>query len=123
MATVDGLVFGLTLVAALGCGLIAGVFFAFSSFVMRALGRLPPSGGAAAMQWINVVVLNPVFLGVFVGTAVVCVLVLVAALLRWNDHNSVYMLVGGCLVRGRDVPGDHPVQRTLEQCSCGRRCR
>ena len=31
----------LTLLAALGSGLIAGVFFAFSSFVMAALGRLP----------------------------------------------------------------------------------
>jgi uncharacterized membrane protein len=97
MATLDGLVSGLTLIAALGCGLIAGVFFAFSSFVMRALGRLPASGGIAAMQWINVAVLNPVFLGVFVGTAVVCVLAMVAALLRWNDHQSVCMLVGGAL--------------------------
>ena len=35
--------FVLTLLAALGCGLVAGAFFAFSSFVMKALGRLPPA--------------------------------------------------------------------------------
>jgi uncharacterized membrane protein len=39
----------LTFASALGCGLIAGVFFAFSSFVMRALARLPPARGVAAM--------------------------------------------------------------------------
>ncbi|MGH7600945.1 MAG: hypothetical protein ACREOI_31695, partial [bacterium] len=67
MATVDALLFVLTLFAALGCGLIAGVFFAFSAFVMKALSRLPPSEGIAAMQSINVAVINPVFLTVFLG--------------------------------------------------------
>jgi uncharacterized membrane protein len=40
--------FGLTLLAALGCGLIAGVFFAFSALVMRALARRPHAEGIAA---------------------------------------------------------------------------
>jgi uncharacterized membrane protein len=31
----------LTLIAAVGAGLSGGVFFAFSTFVMKALGRLP----------------------------------------------------------------------------------
>ncbi len=35
MATPDQLLFVLTLFAALGCGLMAGVFFAFSAFVMK----------------------------------------------------------------------------------------
>ena len=38
---IDDARFVLTLVAALGCALVGGVFFAFSSFVMKALGRLP----------------------------------------------------------------------------------
>jgi uncharacterized membrane protein len=97
MATLELLVLGLNFVAALSCGLIAGVFFAFSSFVMRALARLPASGGIAAMQSINVAVLNPVFLGTFVGTALVCVLAMIGALLRWHDRQSVCMLVGGAL--------------------------
>lgn len=58
MATVDRLLFVFTLFAALGCALIAGVFFAFSAFVMKALGRLTPAGGITAMQSINVAVLN-----------------------------------------------------------------
>jgi uncharacterized membrane protein len=37
----EGFLFALTLLGVLGCGIIAGVFFAFSAFVMKALGRLP----------------------------------------------------------------------------------
>ena len=62
----------MTLLAALGCGLIAGVFFGFSSFVMPALARLRPAQGVRAMQSINVVVLNRWFLGVLLGTALGC---------------------------------------------------
>ena len=35
--------------------LVAGIFFAFSTFIMRALGRLRPAEGVAAMQAINVI--------------------------------------------------------------------
>lgn len=69
----DHLHFGLTLAAALGSGLIAGAFFAFSTFVMKALSRLPAREGIAALRSIDVVVLNAWFLGVFLGTAVLCV--------------------------------------------------
>ncbi len=50
---IDNLLFALTFVSALGCGLMAGVFFAFSAFVMHALARLPPAQGIAAMQSIG----------------------------------------------------------------------
>lgn len=71
------------LIAALGAGLIAGTFFAFSAFIMTALGRLPASQGIAAMQSINVVVINPVFLGVFMGTAALSLALAIAALAGW----------------------------------------
>ena len=91
----DALVAALTVVAALGSGLIAGVFFAFSAFVMRALARLPTAGGVAAMQAINVAVLNPLFLGAFVGTAVASVALIVVVVLRWGTPGSACTLVGG----------------------------
>ena len=72
----------LTLLSALGCGLVAGIFFAFSSFIMQALARLPPAHGIAAMQSINVVVINPLFLTVFLGTALACICAAIAAPLR-----------------------------------------
>jgi uncharacterized membrane protein len=93
---IEGLIFALTLFSALGCGLIA-VFFAFSAFVMKALARLPPAQGIAAMQSINVVVIDPLFLGPFFGTAATCALLAVASLLSWHEPGAVYLLVGSTL--------------------------
>jgi len=89
--------FSLTLVAALGAGLVAGIFFAFSAFIMSALGRLPPESGISAMQSINVVVLNPVFFFVFFGTAVLSLVLAIAALIGWSEASAPYLLAGSLL--------------------------
>ena len=65
----DRLLTATTLLAALGSGLIAGAFFAFSAFVLAALARLPARSGIAAMQSIIVAIKSPLFLTVFFGTA------------------------------------------------------
>ncbi len=80
----------------LGSGVIAGVFFAFSSFVMGALGRRPPLEGLQAMQSINVVVLNWRFLGAFIGTAVISAAVVVLALMEGGPAAG-YLVAGGVL--------------------------
>src|SRR5215468_4288685 len=87
----------LTFVAALGCGLVAGIFFAFSNFVTKALARVPPAQGAAAMQSINVVVLNKWFLVVFFGTAVCCLALAITSLVLWQKAGAGYLLVGSLL--------------------------
>lgn len=87
----------MTFVAALGSGLVAGIFFAFSNFVMKALVRLPAAQGIAAMQSVNVVVLNKWFFAVFFGTAVVCLLLAVLSLLRWHTPGAAYLLIGSML--------------------------
>ena len=91
------IVYILTFISTLGCGLVAGIFFAFSTFVMQALGRLLPAQGVEAMQKINVTVLNPWFLGVFMGTAVICLLLAVSTIWRWDQPGSFFLLVG-CLL-------------------------
>jgi uncharacterized membrane protein len=67
--TPDSWFLALKLCTALGCGLVAGVFFAFSAFVMQALAQPPPAQGIATMQAINITVINPWFMGVLFGTA------------------------------------------------------
>jgi uncharacterized membrane protein len=74
--------------------LTAGLLFAFSAFVMDALARLPPEQGIAAMQSINVAVLNPLFGTVFFGTAVLCVVLAVAGLFRWGEAGTIYLVAG-----------------------------
>lgn len=85
----------LIVAALLGSALIGGVFFAFSSFVMKALGRVPSSEGIRAMQSINVVVINPVVMGAFIGTAVLSVIIVVASAGNWNGTMPHWFLVGG----------------------------
>jgi uncharacterized membrane protein len=94
---VDRLLFPLTLVSALGCGLMAGVFFAFSVFVMHALDRLPPAQGIAAMQSVNVAAITPLFMLALFGTAATCVVLAVSSLLRWKEPGAVYLFVGSVL--------------------------
>ena len=55
--------------AALAYALLGGVFLAFSDFIMRALARTSGSGGAEAMQVINVEVFRWVFMAIFLGLA------------------------------------------------------
>jgi uncharacterized membrane protein len=87
----------LTVLAALGSGLVAGVFFAFSAFVMAALGRLPPDQGIAAMQSINITVINPWFFAAFFGTGAVCALLVIVSFIRWGEPGTIWSLAGSLL--------------------------
>jgi hypothetical protein len=61
----------------LGSALVGGVFFAFSTFIMKALARVPSAEGIRAMQAINVVVINPAVMGVLIGTAILSAIIAV----------------------------------------------
>ena len=87
----------LTFLAILGSGLMAGLFFAFSVAVMQALAKLPTEKGMAAMQSINVVILNPWFLTVFMGTALLCMGLGVYAFLQWTTPGAGWLLAGAGL--------------------------
>ena len=87
----------LLLVCALGSALIGGVLFIFSVCIMRALGTLPPAQGIRAMQAINVVIINPWFLTVFAGTAVLCLAAVVWTIAAGQRLSAAGPLVGAVL--------------------------
>lgn len=89
--------FNLKFVAALGCGLVSGVFFAFSTFVMPALARLQPSQGIAAMQSMIITAINPLFMLAIFGTAAACLVLAISSLFKWQQPGAVYLLVGSLL--------------------------
>lgn len=89
------LLYALIVLAALGCGAVGGIFFAFSNFVMRALDRLPHAQGIAAMQAINVTVLNPWFLSLFLGTALVSAILVGYGLLHASLPGSAWLIAAG----------------------------
>ena len=94
---ISSAIFTLTFAAAIGSGLVAGIFFAFSTFVMAALGRIPPEQGISAMQSINITVLNPIFFLAFLGTAVLCLALVVAAWFNWQQPGSALILGASAL--------------------------
>ena len=84
----------LILFAAIGSALSAGIFFAFSTFVMQALGQQPNASGIATMQAINITVINPWFMVAFFGPGLACLILTVFALRQWEQPGSIYWLVG-----------------------------
>ena len=115
----SGVLFAATTVAALGCGLMAGVFFAFSAFVMDGLAGLASTRGMAAMQSINRAASTPPILTALFGTALVCIGLAVSALAKAGE-GSVGWLVSGagfCLVGAigvtlaRNVPMNEALAR------------
>lgn len=102
---------------AIGAGLVSGIFFAFSTFVMQALGRLAPREGISAMQSINIAVINPWFFLPFFGTGVLCIATIAVALVTNSNESFTPVLAGsflylfGCL--GVTVAGNVPLNDRL----------
>ena len=93
----SGVLYAATLATALGCGLVAGVFFAFSTFVMPALKRLPPAHGIAAMQSINKLAVTPAFMTALFGTAAACLGMAAWAAISSSGRPAALVLAGAAL--------------------------
>ena len=94
---IEGYSRGLTVAAAASTGLVAGVFFAFSTFTMKGLRSLPPAPGMSAMQAINKAAPTPLFMTALFGTALVCVGLGIRALTHLQQSIAPYLLVGSIL--------------------------
>ncbi len=117
----------LALLTCIGAATVGGAFFAFSAFVMKALAQLPASQGVAAMKRINVVVLNPLFLGVFIGTALLAASCVVAFFFPWSAPRSPLLVAAGLLylagsvfvTRAFNVPRNERLARLSAESSEG----
>jgi uncharacterized membrane protein len=90
----------LTIVGALTTGLMAGLFFAFSTAVMPGLARLDEGQGLEAMQRINRAIMNPLFLAVFLASALTGAALAVSSAWTWDQPGAVPRLAGGLLAFG-----------------------
>lgn len=105
--------------SAIGCGLMAGLYFAFSAFIMRAFERIDAPHGIAAMKAINVNILRSSFMPLFVGTTLSSAALVVLAIVDRYAPGALSMLVGGIVyVAGmflctvvRNVPLNHALAR------------
>ena len=117
MAILENLRLPLIFFAAIGSALSAGIFFAFSTFVMQALAQQPPAPGIATMQSINITVINPWFMTAFFGPAAACLFLTIFALLQWDRSGAGYWLAGSLLYLigtiGVTVVGNIPLNDAL----------
>lgn len=84
----------LVFVAALGSGIAAGLFFIFSNTIMASFARLPAAQGIAAMQQINITIINPLFMAVFMGLAVLSLALAAKAIFGWSEAGAAWLLAG-----------------------------
>lgn len=77
-----------------GAGLVTGLLFAFSNFVMRALADLPADKGMFAMKRINETIINPIFLILFLGTPLMCSIIVLNSAQNINESGNFFLLVG-----------------------------
>jgi uncharacterized membrane protein len=82
---------------AIGCGLLAGVYFAFSAFIMTALGRIDQAQGISAMNSINATIVRSLFMVFFFGTTLASLVLAVAGFVRRGEPGATAMLAGGLI--------------------------
>jgi uncharacterized membrane protein len=96
MSTTPFLVLAST--AAIGSAAVGGLFYAFSTFVMRGLDRTDAKDAITAMRGINAEAqANAPFLLMFLGSAVLPVAVGVIAAVQLGRPGSGYLLAGAVL--------------------------
>lgn len=111
---IPGLLFAGTATA-----LLAGIFLAFSDFIMRSLDARRPVSGIEAMQAINDEILRSIFIVLFLGSAPLAAAVLVGAFVLdvgaaapWLKAGSLAYLLGVFAVT---VLGNVPMNDRLKR--------
>lgn len=87
----------ITVGAITGAGVVTGLLFAFSNFVMQALAELPNEQGMHAMREINERIINPIFVLFFLGTPLMCAMVGLGAIQNFESWDSAASLFGSFL--------------------------
>lgn len=83
--------------ATISAGSMAGIYFAFSFFVMQALDAAGQQTGMAAMQSINRVIVKSPFLPLFFASSLACLLLVIGGAMQWGTAGAWQMVGGGAL--------------------------
>lgn len=86
------IVVAIATLAMLGCAIVGGIFFAFSNFVMQALAMQSPANATSTMQAINIRIVNPLFLSVFLGTPLLYAIMAVTSARHLSRPGSKLMI-------------------------------
>ena len=93
----DVLITALLWFSIVACGLLAGLYFAFSAFVMTAFARIDVPAGVAAMNSINRVIQRSLFMPLFAGSSLSSLALAVIGALYWGEAGACAALAGGLI--------------------------
>lgn len=93
----NSIIFTVIFFTCIGTGIMAGLFFSFSTFIMEALGNISSESGMNAMKSINRTILNPLFGVIFFGTALMTLFLLITALFNSEWNGRTYVISGSLL--------------------------
>ena len=81
--------------AALGSGLMAGIYFAFSGFIMASFGALETRYGLAAMNAINETILRSWFMPLFFVSTITSIILTIFSIVHWGEVGAMTGLIAG----------------------------
>jgi len=81
--------------AALSSGLIAGIYFAFSAFIMQAFSKISTTQSIAAMNAINETILRSLFMPLFFGSSIISLCLITVAFAYWGEAGTKLTLIAG----------------------------
>jgi len=84
-------------VAAISSGLIAGVYFAFSAFIMQAFSKIHNTKAISAMQAINETILRSAFMPLFFGSSIISLCLIFYGYIHWGEAGSQLTLLAGAI--------------------------
>ena len=82
---------------AVSSGLMAGTYFAFSSFIMQSLKALDGLEGMRTMNSINEVILRSMFMPLFFVSTVLALALAGGGLWTWGESDSLWATVAGSI--------------------------
>ncbi len=87
----------LVIVAAIGAGLMAGLYYAFSAFIMKSFDQIGSSNAVVAMNSINEVILRSSFMLLFFGSTILFAL-LIAVGIFYETTSASWLLISAGLI-------------------------
>ena len=106
-------------IAIVMAGVMAGIYFSFSVFVMKALANLPAPEGAKAMNEINEVIVKTLFLPLFFGSTLLITGAGFWHLFYWQDGRSLMVVMAAIMylfgMFGVTVLGNVPLNNRLKK--------
>jgi len=109
---------GMLWFTAISVGIMAGVYFTFSVFVMKSLDEIEAPAGMLAMQSINRIIVKSLFLPIFFASSLASAALVVLMLIYPSSSGATWVMMGsGLYFVGMfivTVTGNVPLNNQLE---------